>query len=264
MRSNPQSIESYHKHNPFIRSSTKFKMLLEALDPKLSHIALDAGCGAGNFDVPLSHLVKEIIGVDTSCQALRVANKYRNLSRKNNVHYVVADLSQLPFKSERFNSAFMIDVLEHIPSKPSTFLSDIHRTLKQNGVLFIYTATYSKFSLHYLESLLMGFRGRLWYADKEPKHLHRFLPAELAEVNSAGFKLKDMKFFGHVFEYLTSVLNRLVRYSVLGSQKEEEFSHSMSAVINTLYRLSAKVEQIDIALFGHFPSAGVFMTFLRT
>lgn len=260
---NPPNIQLYHRYNPFISSGTKFKMLLKALDPKLNGTVLDVGCGVGNFDFPLSSFVNEIIGVDLSCEVLRLANNHRHLLKSDNIHFIVADLSRLPFRDKRFDGAFMVDVLEHIPSMPLDSSRDVHRTLRENAVFFIYTAAYSKFSLHYLESLLMGYSGHLWYADKEPQHVHRFLPTELLGVTSAGFKVREVKFFGHVFEYLTSILNRFARYSVGENREGETPFSSTSKAINILYALSAKIEQIDLAFFGKYPSAGAFITFQR-
>jgi ubiquinone/menaquinone biosynthesis C-methylase UbiE len=99
---------------------------------------LDIGCGAAGKTLYYASCgVKKIYGTD-------IVSKYKEESLalaidKNltdRFEFVLADVSNLPFKDETFDTIVMNDVMEHL-SKPVEILNECHRVLKPKGRLYV-------------------------------------------------------------------------------------------------------------------------------
>ncbi len=99
---------------------------------------LDIGCGAAGKTLYYASCgVKKIYGTD-------VVSKYKEESLalaidKNltdRFEFVLADVSNLPFKDETFDTIVMNDAMEHL-SKPVEMLNECHRVLKPKGRLYV-------------------------------------------------------------------------------------------------------------------------------
>jgi len=132
--------------NPFYFARKGLYKSLVTLAPRISGKVLDIGCGSK----PYQHLFTgtEYIGLEL-IGSLRDADYYY-------------DGTTFPFEDETFDAVLCTQVLEHI-FNPDTFLSGIHRILKNDGLLlltvpFIWDeheqpydyARYSSFGLHHL------------------------------------------------------------------------------------------------------------------
>ncbi|GAH09384.1 unnamed protein product [marine sediment metagenome] len=87
---------------------------------------LDAGCGTGLL---LRHLPKGSVGLDISPRAIAKAQ-----SHAPNTALVVADIENIPFAGDRFDTVLCVDVLDRLPY-PDKAISEIGRILKKDGVL---------------------------------------------------------------------------------------------------------------------------------
>jgi SAM-dependent methyltransferase len=103
---------------------------IEQLDGKL---VLDAGCGMGRFAEIVHRFGGTYIGVDFS-YAIDAAQA--NAGHLPNVHFVQADLFQLPFASSAFDLVMSLGVLHHTPD-PRRAFSSLPRLLKPGGKLTI-------------------------------------------------------------------------------------------------------------------------------
>ena len=104
-----------------------------------STLVLEAGCGTGRFTGLFSELSSELVATDMSRDSIK-----RNIARwtgktANTVHYVHADLTHLPMKTNLFDSVAHVGVYEHIPSRElrEQFIAHAHRVLKSDGVLLL-------------------------------------------------------------------------------------------------------------------------------
>lgn len=97
---------------------------------------LDAGCGFGYGTAILSkNHAKMVIGIDNSKKAIRYASdKYSH----NDIKYIVADITCIPFPDNTFDTIYAFEAIEHIKDD-NTFLTEIIRTLKDGGYAFIST-----------------------------------------------------------------------------------------------------------------------------
>lgn len=95
---------------------------------------LNIGCGDGFYERKAEKFYRMGVGVDLNFHALKIARKFRS----KRTCYIVADASNLPFKSKSFDTIVSIDVVEHI-KYPEKLLGEIDRLLKTGGGAIICT-----------------------------------------------------------------------------------------------------------------------------
>lgn len=103
---------------------------LQLLKPFLSKnpLILDAACGPGTYGIILAQEGNEVIGIDISFEAARVA-KERAKKKRCNFSPIAADLERLPFSDNSFDICFFGYALHHFPNIAHP-LADIFRILK--------------------------------------------------------------------------------------------------------------------------------------
>jgi SAM-dependent methyltransferase len=90
---------------------------------------LDAGCGAGRFLDAASAGEGEIVGIDIS-NAIEAAKE--NLQGRENVHFVQANIYELPFRPGTFDYVYCIGVIQHTPDRDKS-LRSIAQMVKPGG-----------------------------------------------------------------------------------------------------------------------------------
>ncbi len=125
-------LDSYNK-NQISRQTFDEKTRFEKRDLK-DKLVLDVGCGMGRFMEVAKDYGAEVIGVDLS-KAVDVARA--NLKRFKKCHFIQADVFNLPFKANTFETIFSIGVLHHTPDTKKAFMR-LPRLLKKNGKLAIW------------------------------------------------------------------------------------------------------------------------------
>lgn len=95
---------------------------------------LDVGCGNGRLLETLKDKNIEYTGVDFSINLIEKAKQ-----RYPQANFSVAEITNLPYENESFDSVFAIAVFHHIPSKDyrQKALSELHRILKNKGILIL-------------------------------------------------------------------------------------------------------------------------------
>ena len=136
------------------------------VDQILEHIPaecslLDAGCGTGNYMVPLvnSGKLSRYTGFDGSAGMIAKIRVKSNLLRENkDLKTEIAEIQQvclpksLPYGNNDFDMILHNQVMHHIVdpdqkdkfAKVKTYLAEFHRVLKPGGVLTINTCTHSQ------------------------------------------------------------------------------------------------------------------------
>lgn len=95
---------------------------------------LDVGCGVGKFDRFLAPAFRTLTGIDVSPASIERARR-----ENPQVHYVSYEGQTLPFADEKFDAAFLICVLHHVPPGDRVaLLSETRRTLKPGGCLLVF------------------------------------------------------------------------------------------------------------------------------
>ena len=100
-----------------------------------NHLHIDYGCGDGAFLFRLKRKFQNQItfkGVDYDAKAIAWANMFSS----GEIEFANQDISDIPDAS--VYSGTLVEVLEHIPpSDVANFISEITRTLKTRGQLFV-------------------------------------------------------------------------------------------------------------------------------
>lgn len=106
------------------------------LSEKISGELLDIGSADGFLTNEIFKVTeaKKIIGIDFLESSVKYAKeKYRDQSK---LTFMVADAHNLPFETSQFDAVYCLEVLEHTQN-PVAVLGEIHRVLKENGVVII-------------------------------------------------------------------------------------------------------------------------------
>lgn len=130
----------------------------EGLEGKL---VLDAGCGLGRFAEVVLNYGGRVVAVDLS-GAIDAA--HRNLRSRDDVHFVQADVFDLPFRPDTFDFVYSWGVLHHTPD-PAAAFRKLAPLVRPGGKLM--TMVYANYNKAYLAvtEFYRKFTKRL------PKHL---------------------------------------------------------------------------------------------
>lgn len=120
---------------------------------------LDAGCGVGYGSYFLSQISHHVVGIDISLEAITYAtSKYH----KQNLHFLIADVTNLPFGNESFDVVCSFEVIEHIQDYRK-YLHEITRVLMSDGFLILSTP------------------NALCSSGRNPFHVKEFTPEEIRQ-----------------------------------------------------------------------------------
>lgn len=141
---------------------------------------IDIGCGRMPYRKELEPLVDSYIGVDHP----QVSKRYISDHKPE----VLADAKKLPFRSDTFDIALLIQVLEHVDS-PDKVIKEAARVLKPGGILIISLPFF--YPLHDM-----------------PYDFGRYTTTALKSfINGASLRLVKMKVQGSFFEFWLQMLN---------------------------------------------------------
>jgi ubiquinone/menaquinone biosynthesis C-methylase UbiE len=125
-------------NDEYKRSIWKGHYSLELLDSccKTGRL-LDAGCGSGKYAIPLRMRGFDVVAVDVSPNALKMAGK-SIASRRLDIELLAANVYQMPFSDSSFDVIWCYGVLQHLLLKErEAAISEFLRLLKNGGLLFI-------------------------------------------------------------------------------------------------------------------------------
>jgi ubiquinone/menaquinone biosynthesis C-methylase UbiE len=123
--------ERYDKYRPQVHRDIIQKLLeLASCKIKFQHVA-DIACGTGHSTRPLLDYSENVSGTDISQEMLNIAKE-----RDPQVSYYLTPAEDLPFADSSLDAIFVCMALHWFDQEK--FLSEVRRTLKSGGWLFIY------------------------------------------------------------------------------------------------------------------------------
>ena len=112
------------------KNESRFKRFLQT-----RRLILDAGTGMGHSAKWLSANPKaQVFAIDLSDG---IYNAYKNYGKTDNIHFIQADLTRLPFKRRKFDFILSDQVLQNTANTERSFRY-LTRFLAKNGVIGIY------------------------------------------------------------------------------------------------------------------------------
>jgi ubiquinone/menaquinone biosynthesis C-methylase UbiE len=117
----------------------RLRRLTQMIDLSSSEkwVGLDMGCGNGYLVQHVAPKLKKImIGIDVCRDALIYAKKNAHLKGLNNIEYINADLTHLPFKNDSIDLVVSSSVLEHINNLDEA-INEIRCIISEKGSLFV-------------------------------------------------------------------------------------------------------------------------------
>ncbi|RMF84222.1 MAG: class I SAM-dependent methyltransferase [Nitrospinota bacterium] len=190
-----QERQDYYFENPIVNSHIAkentniqdFRRGLSLIEEYRSRgRLLDVGCALGIFLSIARERGWEVYGVDISPYAASYAQKVLGLD------VVAGEIEDAQFPSRWFDVVTLWDVIEHLPD-PSRSLQEIHRTLKDDGLLLVNTPNEAGL-LRLLAGLIFRLSGgKISYPVRKlyhQFHLYYFTPQTLQTLlEKNGFRL---------------------------------------------------------------------------
>ena len=145
--------------------------------------ALELGCGKGHLARLLAEKGYRVLGVDISPAAIQWAEE-KTVDAGLKVKYLALDLTQSGVLSGKAFDLIVDGNCLHciIDQDRQTFLANVHRLLKADGIFFVY----SKCSLSAKDEVV-EFEGKPYRYVSSQENLHR-------ELEVAGFEIKQSVF----------------------------------------------------------------------
>lgn len=125
----------WDKHNPDQENLSRLASFRLSCVPDVSHTAklLDVGCGSGIVTKPLEKKGYSVTGLETDPRAISLCERKALEVRKVDV-----SREPFPFEDSLFDVVTCFELIEHIKD-PDNMLTEIHRVLKEDGLLIIST-----------------------------------------------------------------------------------------------------------------------------
>lgn len=131
------------------------EQLFGRIDLSAVNKVLEIGCGAG---IVAAHLCNEykmnVTGTDVDPEQIETARKY-NVGNEN-LKFIEADASKLPFGSAEFDMVLSQNVLHHIGNWEGV-LQEVNRVLKPKGYYFFTDLAYSRLTSRILRPIVKNY-----------------------------------------------------------------------------------------------------------
>ena len=158
--------------------------------------ALDVGCGGGILADSMARKGAQVLGIDLSTKALRVAQLHAMEAQTPNVHYREISAEALATESPAsFDLVTCMEMLEHVPD-PASVVRACARMVKPGGWVFFSTLNRSP------KSFLFAIVGAEYILNLLPRGTHEYAklirPSELAGFcRDAGLELQQTNGMGY-------------------------------------------------------------------
>jgi ubiquinone/menaquinone biosynthesis C-methylase UbiE len=167
-----------------------FKVFEKTVQPKAGEVAVDMGCGTGEFSIKLREYGLNVTGIDISEKSIAYCNKtYCNKTHKDKgaeISFEVQDIEKTKWKNESVDIIFLGGVLHHFPRREKVF-EEAYRILKKGGRIYA-------FDPNYYNLIIWAYRELLGVKTQKTENEVLIKAADTdAELKAAGFQTRDVK-----------------------------------------------------------------------
>ncbi|MEI8171145.1 MAG: bifunctional 2-polyprenyl-6-hydroxyphenol methylase/3-demethylubiquinol 3-O-methyltransferase UbiG [Rhodoferax sp.] len=169
---------------------------INSLSPLKGQQVLDVGCGGGILTDAMSHAGAQVLGIDLSAKALKVAQLHALEAQTPNVQYREVSVEALAeLQSASFDAVTCMEMLEHVPD-PASVVRACAKLVKPGGWVFFSTLNRSP------KSFLLAVVGAEYILNMLPRGTHEYAkmirPSELASYcRTSGLNLLHTKGMGY-------------------------------------------------------------------
>lgn len=174
------------------------RLVCRYLDPARDvarRTVLEVACGRGGFARWLAGRAPaptQVVAVDVAATALcRAASGGSGATR---IGWVQADIEQLPFAGERFDTVISCETLEHVPH-PASAVRQLARVLKPGGRLFLTVPNY--LGPMGLYRAYLRLTGRRYRESGQPLNRVTVLPRVCWWIRRSGLIVERVDAVGH-------------------------------------------------------------------
>jgi ubiquinone/menaquinone biosynthesis C-methylase UbiE len=121
-----------------IEHNENIKKIFRILSDDPYAVILDAGCGVGNFVIPLSYICKFVHGIDISKESINLCNKKIKEKKIANVSFKVSSVTEIPLDTNSVDKILCLSVLHYLDiSQTEIAVKEFKRILKKDGILIV-------------------------------------------------------------------------------------------------------------------------------
>lgn len=103
---------------------------------------VDLGCGAGRHSILLANSGFEVIGIDISKNALRMARRWARKEKLENAAFVRATMTNIPLSNCCSDAVVSVSVIHHaLKNDIVTTVNEVHRILRDDGRFLVNLAS---------------------------------------------------------------------------------------------------------------------------
>ena len=115
------------------------QQFINAVNPQVDDVILDAGCGSGRNIALLAPMVKQVVGVDYSDQMIQRAQERVSTDGLSNVKLIEGAVTKLEFPANSFNKVVCASVLQYLDDENCALaIREMIRVCKPGGTLVIH------------------------------------------------------------------------------------------------------------------------------
>jgi ubiquinone/menaquinone biosynthesis C-methylase UbiE len=137
--------------------------ILGGVDNLSGNIVLEVGCGTGYFTVPAARLIGDqgsLIAIDVLSESIELVSKKVETANLENVHVVKGDALATKLIDESFHTVLLFGVIPSPMLPLNRLLPELHRVLKAEGTLAVWTPIPGWFPQSILQSGLFAYSSK--------------------------------------------------------------------------------------------------------
>lgn len=132
--------------------SAKVLAYLDRAGVSLQGRVLDAGCGGGGMPLSIAEETRSVVAIDLVDRFRDAGTRLAAEKGINNLRFLQADGTALPFADASFEAVLSHAVIEHVADAPR-YLRECRRVLAPGGWVYLSTAPYLSFAGAHLPRL---------------------------------------------------------------------------------------------------------------